>query len=269
MKSGLPTSSSAAARSLMPFGTEPTPSSQAAGARCSGRRVRHDERALPAIATTSWRRARSRRRRTSRWRPCRSGRELPLLRVLRGAARGGRRRGSGRGRRPGSADPVMALSRRLADRMKDVHRWMMTEGASRTRRSTPGDHLGQAIPGRTHNATAIRQGSRRWRAGMIAPILVSLGMSAGLGVLLAGFSPRRVFRWLWLVARSGWASALGRPPEHIARWKRGSDGERSTERALQLLNSTEWSSYHDLDARYGNIDHVVVGPPASSFRPGA
>lgn len=87
-------------------------------------------------------------------------------------------------------------------------------------------------------------------------------MSAAIGALSAGFMPHAAFfSGLWVGCSLGMGIWLwDDPPEHIARWKRGSDGERRTERVLRRLDSSQWSSYHDLDAKYGNIDHVVVGP---------
>jgi Nuclease-related domain len=56
--------------------------------------------------------------------------------------------------------------------------------------------------------------------------------------------------WLWL---------RDDPPEYIARWQRGAEGERETARALLELPAG-WHVRHDVDAGYGNRDHVVVGP---------
>jgi hypothetical protein len=49
------------------------------------------------------------------------------------------------------------------------------------------------------------------------------------------------------------------PPEHIERVRRGADGERKTARELKRLRGG-WSVVHDIEARFGNWDHVVVGP---------
>jgi hypothetical protein len=40
---------------------------------------------------------------------------------------------------------------------------------------------------------------------------------------------------------------------------RGADGERRTARALRDLEGEGWHAFHDRDARYGNLDHVIVG----------
>jgi hypothetical protein len=50
------------------------------------------------------------------------------------------------------------------------------------------------------------------------------------------------------------------PPEFIAKWKRGAEGERQTGRVLKKLEARSWKSVHDRAGKYGNLDHVVVGP---------
>ena len=49
------------------------------------------------------------------------------------------------------------------------------------------------------------------------------------------------------------------PPEYIARWKRGAEGERKTEKALRSIITSGWCAFHDRQAKRGNLDHVVVG----------
>jgi hypothetical protein len=51
------------------------------------------------------------------------------------------------------------------------------------------------------------------------------------------------------------------PPEVIENWRRGADGERRTAKAIRPLAKRGWTVVHDLPGRYGNRDHVVVGPP--------
>lgn len=48
-------------------------------------------------------------------------------------------------------------------------------------------------------------------------------------------------------------------PEYVERWERGAEGERRTARVLESLGS-RWTVRHDIPTRYGNYDHVVVGP---------
>lgn len=50
------------------------------------------------------------------------------------------------------------------------------------------------------------------------------------------------------------------PPAYVQNWSAGAEGERRTERVLLPLAREGWSVRHDLPARYGNIDHVAIGP---------
>jgi hypothetical protein len=50
------------------------------------------------------------------------------------------------------------------------------------------------------------------------------------------------------------------PPEYIERKRRGAEGERLTARELTGLASGAWFVEHDIGHRFGNWDHVVVGP---------
>jgi hypothetical protein len=59
--------------------------------------------------------------------------------------------------------------------------------------------------------------------------------------------------------------ALGdSPPEHIDRWRRGAEGEKSTAKKLRRLSRDGWVLLNDIDLGRRNIDHVLVGPPGSS-----
>ena len=48
-------------------------------------------------------------------------------------------------------------------------------------------------------------------------------------------------------------------PAYIDKWRQGSEGEKWTAKELSTLPG-EWRVRHDLQGRFGNIDHVVVGP---------
>ena len=48
-------------------------------------------------------------------------------------------------------------------------------------------------------------------------------------------------------------------PEYIERWGRGAEGEKRTAKELEKLGS-DWKVRHDLNGRYGNVDHMVIGP---------
>ena len=58
----------------------------------------------------------------------------------------------------------------------------------------------------------------------------------------------------------GWLTLRESVPPHIENWWRGAEGERKTERALRPLERSGWVVAHDLQARYGNVDHFLVGP---------
>jgi hypothetical protein len=49
-------------------------------------------------------------------------------------------------------------------------------------------------------------------------------------------------------------------PDHIRRKERGAWGEQRTARQLKPLKREGWTIRHDLQGRYGNRDHVAVGP---------
>lgn len=102
-----------------------------------------------------------------------------------------------------------------------------------------------------------------WRRAMRVPLIVAIGLGFGSGVMLWFWYPRfghllgpyvagattGMVIWIW-----------DDPPEYIARWKRGADGERQTERALRRLIANNWNAFHDRQGKRGNLDHVVVGP---------
>ena len=48
-------------------------------------------------------------------------------------------------------------------------------------------------------------------------------------------------------------------PEYIERWGRGAEGEKRTAKELEKLGA-DWQVRHDLNGRYGNVDHMVIGP---------
>jgi hypothetical protein len=51
------------------------------------------------------------------------------------------------------------------------------------------------------------------------------------------------------------------PPHYIERWRQGAEGEKRTAKALRRLTKSGWTLVHDIDQRWGNIDHVLIGPP--------
>jgi hypothetical protein len=61
-----------------------------------------------------------------------------------------------------------------------------------------------------------------------------------------------IFTGVWIAIRET-------PPAYIENWHNGAEGERKTANALEPLERSGWSIVHDVDARYGNYDHIVVG----------
>lgn len=67
-------------------------------------------------------------------------------------------------------------------------------------------------------------------------------------VFLAGFGLATTL-WLW-----------DYEPPWAEKWRLGSEGERATARVLQRLERHGWYAVHDIESRFGNFDHVLVGP---------
>jgi hypothetical protein len=88
-----------------------------------------------------------------------------------------------------------------------------------------------------------------WAA--LASSLVFIAMPAPWSYL-AGFAAGGLY--------VGWLSFRDSVPTHIDNWWRGAEGERKTERVLLPLEREGWTVAHDLKARYGNVDHLLIGP---------
>ena len=123
---------------------------------------------------------------------------------------------------------------------------------------------------------------RRARAGLYAEERYRSGLKAYRRrmrtPLLVGVVPIFVFFWVIAVTRKldPWSLSAGAlmsaavafvmfvrddPPQHVANWGRGAEGERKTERALRPLERKGWRVEHDIQ-RDGkaNLDHIVRGP---------
>lgn len=74
-------------------------------------------------------------------------------------------------------------------------------------------------------------------------------------------------KWAWFagfiggVAYGFWLYVRDAVPRHIEQWAHGAEGERRTEKQLRSFEKQGWTVAHDLDGRFGNLDHLVVGPP--------
>jgi hypothetical protein len=106
------------------------------------------------------------------------------------------------------------------------------------------------------------RGLAAYRARARLPIAFVFGpfLITGLaGLLLTG-------HWLSWSAGVVFGAGIGAvlvlrdtPPPYIDNWRLGAEGERKTERALHGLHHSRWLVLHDVEAAYGNYDHVVVG----------
>jgi hypothetical protein len=87
---------------------------------------------------------------------------------------------------------------------------------------------------------------------LIAPCVVVGAVASGWWDIGAAFLAGAwvgVAMWVW-----------DSPPEHIERVRRGAEGERKTAKELKRLGLRDWTVVHDIEGRFGNWDHVVVGP---------
>jgi hypothetical protein len=105
-------------------------------------------------------------------------------------------------------------------------------------------------------------GLKNWRRRLRVPLAAGLLLSAGMAYVFWRYSPHGEF-----YAGLMFGSCLGmfawvrdEPPEIVAKWRRGADGERLTAKQLRKLRSRGWHAVHDRQGRFGNLDHIVVGP---------
>jgi len=102
----------------------------------------------------------------------------------------------------------------------------------------------------------------RWRRRIRGRLALTLAVLLAPCAVAAAIGPG----WWDVVASflaGAWVGAVmyvwDSPPEHVERLRRGAEGERRTAKELKRLARAEWSVAHDLDARSGNWDHIVVG----------
>jgi hypothetical protein len=103
---------------------------------------------------------------------------------------------------------------------------------------------------------------RAWRRSLRGPYLVALIIAGAFAYPLWRFAPHGEF-YAGLVVGVFWGMLVwmrDEPPEFIAKWKRGADGEMKTGRVLKRLESAGWSAFHDRTTGRGNLDHIAVGP---------
>jgi hypothetical protein len=102
--------------------------------------------------------------------------------------------------------------------------------------------------------------SKAWRRRVLGRGRWIVWPIVGLSVLLSGLpSP---YAYLGgLVAGTvlmAWIALNEMVPRHISKWWDGAEGERQTERVLRPLEKAGWIVAHDLEAPYGNVDHLVL-----------
>lgn len=108
---------------------------------------------------------------------------------------------------------------------------------------------------------AFREALAKWRRQIrrrLALGVLALLAFAVVGVLLTDID---IF-FIGLVSGAAIAMVMwvrDDPPAFIENWRLGRDGERWTETELRSLERDGWHVRHDIDSRYGNIDHVLVG----------
>jgi len=103
---------------------------------------------------------------------------------------------------------------------------------------------------------------RSWRRSLRIPFLIAAFVALLLAVPLWLYTPHgEFFAGLVVGGTDGMAFWIwDDPPEFIAKWKRGAEGERKTGVVLDRLAKLGWHGVHDRQGKYGNLDHVVVGP---------
>jgi hypothetical protein len=108
-----------------------------------------------------------------------------------------------------------------------------------------------------------RRGRRSYRlkvrfvaAAAFGPFIV-----AGIAVLIVDGHP---LAWAAGMATGAFAAAwmivLDEPPFYVEKWNKGAEGERKTAKALRPGARSGLRVFHDVQMRYGNHDHIAVGP---------
>lgn len=114
-----------------------------------------------------------------------------------------------------------------------------------------------------------RNGLRRYRR-RIRPILASL-LAIALVVPIGLAAVRGVDPWSFagglvtggLIAMAIWLR--DEPPEFVAKWGRGAEGERRTAKVIRPLLKQGWKVKHDVDLGRGNADHLLLSPGGVGF----
>jgi Nuclease-related domain len=109
----------------------------------------------------------------------------------------------------------------------------------------------------------FRTGRAAWRRKVMPKLAWLLVPCAAIGLALTAaggqpwdFAGGALFGCAVCMAMWVWDS----PPAHVQHWGDGAAGERKTAKALAPLEERGWHVLHDQPEKYGNRDHVVVGP---------
>ncbi len=108
-----------------------------------------------------------------------------------------------------------------------------------------------------------QRGLRSWRRQTRPLLAVVCGpfILAGFVVLLLD---KQLVPWtaglVCGAAVAMWVMFRETPPRYVEQWHDGAEGERKTEAALMPLEQAGWTVVHDVKQRYGNYDHIAVGP---------
>jgi Nuclease-related domain len=108
-----------------------------------------------------------------------------------------------------------------------------------------------------------RRGVRTWRARTRPLFISAFGPFIVAGVVVYFMDGHRL---VWLAGMvtglllGAWIALRDSPPRYVENWHDGAEGEKKTERALGPLEREGWRTFHDVQARYGNYDHIAVGP---------
>jgi hypothetical protein len=105
--------------------------------------------------------------------------------------------------------------------------------------------------------------ARAWRRRTLRPVLF-VAATLVIALTIAGtLAQGQAKFWLGLMVGATMALYVAlrdSPPAYIENWRKGSDGERRTARALRPLEREGWGIWHDRNRGNGtNIDHIAVG----------
>ena len=108
-----------------------------------------------------------------------------------------------------------------------------------------------------------REGLRAWRV-KIRWILAVVAVPIMVAAIVVLVVDKHRLSWVAGVFFGGcvciWLVMRDTPPGYVENWRDGFEGERKTEKALEPLERSGWRIVHDIESRYGNYDHVAIGP---------